>query len=80
MEEIKLLNDEIFKKEDILKKMMNDEFYYGYLGKNALSSSASKKLLDSPYAYYRSLTEKQTNVQALRDGQLIHLMVLEPER
>jgi len=53
MEEIKLLNDEIFKKEDILKKMMNDEFYYGYLGKNALSSSASKKLLDSPYAYYR---------------------------
>ena len=76
METIKLLNNEVFDKQDILSKMMDDEFYYGYLGVNALSSSASKKLLDSPYAYYRSLTEKQTNVQALRDGQLIHLMVL----
>ena len=80
METIKLLNNEVFDKKDILSKMMDDEFYYGYLGVNALSSSASKKLLDSPYAYYRSLTEKQTNVQALRDGQLIHLMVLEPEK
>jgi hypothetical protein len=68
METIKLLNNEVFNKQDILSKMMDDEFYYGYLGVNALSSSASKKLLDSPYAYYRSLTEKQTNVQALRDG------------
>ena len=80
MEKIKLVNNEVFDKQDILSKMMDDEFYYGYLGVNALSSSASKKLLDSPYAYYRSLTEKQTNVQALRDGQLIHLMVLEPEK
>lgn len=80
METIKLLNNEVFDKQDILSKMMDDEFYYGYLGVNALSSSASKKLLDSPYAYYRSLTEKQTNIQALRDGQLIHLMVLEPEK
>ena len=45
MEEIKLLNDEIFKKEDILKKMMDDDFYYGYLGKNALSSSSCKSLI-----------------------------------
>ena len=80
METIKLLNNEVFDKQDILSKMMDDEFYYGYLGVNALSSSASKKLLDSPYAYYRSLTEKQTNVQALRDGKLINLMVLEPEK
>ena len=80
METIKLLNNEVFDKQDILKKMLDDEFYYGYLGVNALSSSALKKLLDSPYSYHRSLTEKQTNVQALRDGQLIHLMVLEPEK
>jgi len=78
--EIKLLNGDVYHKEDILSQMYNDEFYYGYLGKNALSSSSCKKLLDSPYAYYKSLTEKQQNVQALRDGQLIHLMVLEPNK
>ena len=80
METITLLNKEIFKKEEILSKMMNDDFYYGYLGKNALSSSSCKKLLDSPYAYHKSLTERNSNAQALRDGQLIHLMVLEPHR
>lgn len=80
MKTIELLNKEVHNVDDILKKMLDDEFYYGYLGKNALSSSAAKKLLDSPYAYHKSLTEKQTNVQALRDGQLIHLMVLEPEK
>ena len=80
METIKLLNNQVFNKEDILEQMMDDDFYYGYLGLNALSSSSAKKLLDSPYAYHRSLSDKQTNVQALRDGQLIHLMVLEPQK
>lgn len=80
METITLLNKEVFKKEDILSKMDNDEFYYGYLGKNALSSSSCKKLLDSPYAYYKSLTERSSTPQAFRDGQLIHLMILEPHK
>jgi len=51
MEKIKLLNNEVFKKEDILKKMMDDEFYYGYLGKNALSSSSCKSLMEGPESY-----------------------------
>lgn len=80
MEKIKLLNNEEFTKQELLSKMDNDEFYYGYLGQHALSSSSCKKLLQSPYAYHKSLTEKQQNVQALRDGQLIHLMVLEPHK
>ena len=80
METIKLLNGEEFTKQELLSKMDNDEFYYGYLGQHALSSSSCKKLLQSPYAYHKSLTEKQQNVQALRDGQLIHLMVLEPHK
>lgn len=80
METIKLLNNEEFTKQELLSKMDNDEFYYGYLGQHALSSSSCKKLLQSPYAYHKSLTEKQQNVQALRDGQLIHLMVLEPHK
>ena len=35
METIKLLNNEVFDKQDILSKMMDDGFYYGYLGVNA---------------------------------------------
>lgn len=80
METIKLLNGEELTQEELLSKMDNDDFYYGYLGANALSSSACKKLLDSPYAYHKSLTESNSNVQSLRDGQLIHLMVLEPHK
>ena len=48
---ITLLNGESFPKKELLEKMMDDEFYYGYLGKNALSSSSIKLLLDSPKKY-----------------------------
>lgn len=76
---ITLLNGEQWKEEDILKKMVDDSFYYGHLGKNALSSSAAKKLIESPKSYKRSLNfNKET--QPLRDGRLIHLSVLEPHR
>ena len=47
MKTIKLLNGEEFKVKDILTKMDDDSFYYGYLGKHALSSSMCKSLLDS---------------------------------
>ena len=33
METIKLLNNEVFDKKDILSKMMDDEFYYGSLNR-----------------------------------------------
>ena len=45
---ITLLNGETFSEKYLLEKMKDDEFYYGYLGKNALSSSSIKLLLDSP--------------------------------
>ena len=65
--------------KDILKRMLDDEFYYGYLGSNALSKSACSKLLLGPKAYVKSL-KKATETQALRDGRLIHLCTLEPHR
>jgi len=52
---ITLLNGEEWQEADILKKMEDDSFYYGHLGKNALSSSSLKKLLQSPKAYQASL-------------------------
>ena len=64
---------------DIIEKMYDDEFYYGYLGSNALSSSSAKKLLQSPKAYLKSLNVNQ-DAQPLRDGRLVHLSVLEPHK
>ena len=82
MKTIKLLNGEEFKEKDILEKMMDDSFYYGYLGKHALSSSMCKSLIESPEAYVRELNKpaKAKEPQPFRDGRLIHLLALEPHR
>ena len=76
---ITLLNGEQWEEKDILKEMLHDPFYYGHLGKHALSSSALKKLIESPKAYEKSL-RFNSNAQPLRDGRLIHLSVLEKHR
>ena len=82
MKTIKLLNGKEFEEKDILEKMMDDDFYYGYLGKNALSSSMCKSLIESPEAYVRELNKppKAKEPQPFRDGRLIHLLALEPHR
>jgi hypothetical protein len=59
--------------------MVDDSFYYGHLGQNALSSSALKKLLQSPKAYQASLRQSDSS-QALRDGQLVHMSILEKHK
>tara|TARA_R110000796_G_scaffold31803_5_gene83958 strand:+ start:857 stop:1621 length:765 start_codon:yes stop_codon:yes gene_type:complete len=76
---IKTFDNKEWKHEDIIKRMYDDEFYYGYLGSNALSSSSAKKLLQSPKAYIKSLNVNQ-DAQPLRDGRLVHLSVLEPQK
>jgi len=78
-EKISLLNGEIYNKEELIKKMYDDSFYYGELGKYALSSSAIKNLIDSPKSYARSLNYK-TDSPAFKTGRLIHLAALEPEK
>ena len=76
---IQLLNGELWEEKAILKEMLEDPFYYGHLGKYALSSSAAKKLIESPKAYAKSL-RMSSDSQALRDGRLVHLSVLEEHR
>lgn len=76
---ITLLNGEAWNRYEILQKMADDSFYYGYLGQHALSSSSLKKLLESPKAYKASLSKSESH-QAFRDGRLIHLAILEPEK
>ena len=64
-------------KEELLPKMYDDTFYYGYLGQNALSSSSCKKLLKSPKEY---LKKDSGSSAALVAGRIFHTMLLEPEK
>lgn len=84
---IKTLDNKVWDENLILDKMVDDSFYYGYLGKYALSSSAFKTILTSWDDYVKDqdkLFSKEVALekenQALRDGRLIHLAVLEPHR
>ena len=79
MNTIQLLDGERFREDEILELMKNDEFYYGYLGKPALSSSSIKLLLDSPkkYKYVTKYGSQESN--ALDAGWLFHTCILEPD-
>lgn len=79
MDTIELLNGERFKHDEILELMKDDEFYYGYLGKAALSSSSIKLLLDSPKKYKYVTEYGSPSSQGLRDGWLFHTCILEPD-
>lgn len=76
----KTLDGKSWDRNELLEKMLDDSFYYGYLGENAFSSTAIKQMLKGPRAYRDSLYNKQEETQALRDGKLIHTLLLEPER
>jgi hypothetical protein len=79
---ITLLNHEHWGKYEILAEMYNDDFYYGHLGKNALSSSSLKMILKSPKTY-RNVTkygDSSADSPALAQGKLVHWMILEPHK
>jgi hypothetical protein len=77
---MRLLNNIEYNKDELIKKMYDDSFYYGFLGQHALSSSSCKHLLKGELDYHKSLTQTQQKIQAFRDGGLIHLAVLEPDK
>jgi hypothetical protein len=77
---IKTFDNKIWDKQELLDNMYNDEFYYGYLGKNALSSSSLKMLIQSPKTYKYVTKYGSGESQALRDGKLFHTLILEPHK
>ena len=74
------LDGKFWDEDTILKQMQNDEFYYGYLGENALSSSSVKLLNKSPKAYHNSLKFGNKRTSAMTAGWLLHLAVFEVEK
>lgn len=77
---IKTFDKKVWDKKELLDNMYEDSFYYGYLGKNALSSSSLKMLIQSPKTYKYVTKYGSGESQALRDGKLFHTMVLEPQK
>ncbi len=75
---ITLLDGKEWDIKELKEKAVDDEFYYGYLGKYALSSTTVKHLLSSPKTYKHILKYGSEQSQALRDGWLFHTCVLEP--
>ena len=79
---ITLLNGETYLQEEIVGMAYDDEFYYGHLGKNALSSSSLKTILKSPKTYRNILNygDPNSDSPALAAGKLAHWMILEPKK
>lgn len=78
-EEIILLDGTSWDKSTLIEAMRDDDFYYGYLGKAAMSSSNLKKINDSPKEYERYVKfGEDGDITALVMGNLIHTLLLEP--
>tara|TARA_R100001440_G_scaffold3293_2_gene8291 strand:- start:349 stop:1083 length:735 start_codon:yes stop_codon:yes gene_type:complete len=80
MKTIRLLDGSEWKVDDIIDKMYDNEFYYGYLGANCLSSSSCKKLCESVEDYLFEDNKFSPNLKPLRDGRLFHVTVLETDK
>lgn len=87
---IKLLDGREWDKAELLEKMYDDSFYYGYLGKTAMSSSSLKKMLVSYDDYLEDLKRQAEEEKipkaerpvkkALQLGRLVHVGILEPQK
>ena len=76
MEEIRMLNGDVYQLEDLEKKMLDDNFYYNTLNRHiALSSSSIKDLVPpkSPKAWYYGSGKKPSDA-SLRAGQLFIML------
>jgi hypothetical protein len=80
METIRLLDGTDWAVEDLVKKMYDNEFYYGYLNKACLSSSSCKKLLEGVDSYLGNREPLDSNMKPLREGRLIHVSLLEKDK
>lgn len=80
METIRLLDGTDWAVEDLVEKMYDNEFYYGYLNKACLSSSSCKKLLEGVDSYLGNREPLDSNMKPLREGRLIHVSLLEKDK
>ena len=77
---IQLLDGSQEEKVVLEEQAIDDEFYYGYLGKAALSSSSLKQLLNSPKTFHYMQKYAQQDTKSLLIGKLFHWAILEPHK
>lgn len=77
---ITLLDNSVWDVKELEERMIDDSFYYGYLAKNVLSSSSIKDLYSKPKDYSKNLGKDISYIPAIRMGQLIHTLILEPQK
>tara|TARA_Y100001938_G_C8053830_1_gene413355 strand:+ start:502 stop:1221 length:720 start_codon:yes stop_codon:yes gene_type:complete len=80
LDTITTLDGKFWNKQELLGKMDNDDFYFGYLGSNVLSSSSCSDLLKSPKRYTDNLNKPHKPTPQQRIGSMVHYMILEPEK
>jgi len=78
--QIQLLDGSYQEKVILEEQAIDDDFYYGYLGKAALSSSSIKQLLNSPKTYHYMQKYAQQDTKSLLIGKLFHWAILEPHK
>lgn len=78
--QIQLLDGTSQEKVILEEQAIDDDFYYGYLGKAALSSSSLKQLLNSPKTYHYMQKYAQQDTKSLLIGKLFHWAILEPHK
>lgn len=72
------LDDKAWKEEELIEKMRDDSFYFGYMGQNSLSSSSIKLLSKDPKKYLASIGGESQHKSAFDFGSLFHWYILEP--
>mgnify|MGYP000240917590 CR=1 FL=1 len=78
---MKLLDNKQYDEQDLLSKMADDDFYYNEMDvSKILSYSSAKWLLKSPKYFLLKQNQQIVETQPLRDGKLIHMQILEPEK
>ena len=78
---MKLLDNKDYNEAELLTKMVNDDFYYNEMSvSKVLSYSSAKWLLKSPKYFVWKQKQQMVETQPLRDGKLIHMQILEPEK
>ena len=77
---IRLLDGSQEEKLILEELAIEDDYYYGYLGKAALSSSSLKQLLQSPKTYHYMQKYAQQDTKSLLIGKLFHWAILEPHK
>jgi hypothetical protein len=78
-EPIITLDNEMHDRHELTQKAIEDSFYYGYLAKACLSSSAISQLLKSPLEYLNQIN-LPTESDALAQGYLFHASILEEHK